>query len=109
VLLKSTVPDHKGDDFVKNLQDNMQKIAAKSGDTAAPVKPQTEQQKRQLAAAAEVMNQVADMLNSSIVGLDGAYSFAGVKPGTCYVHATFLGYIDRSASFPTRALPAQIP
>jgi hypothetical protein len=45
------------------------------------------------------MDQVTDMLNSSTVGLDGSYSFAGVKPGTYYVHAMFTGYIDPFSQF----------
>jgi hypothetical protein len=98
VLLKSTVPDHTGEDFVKSLQDTMQKAAAKSGDKT-PVKPQTDEQKHALAAAAKGMNQATDMLNASTVGLDGAYSFAGIKPGTYYVHAIFAGYIDPFSQF----------
>ncbi len=34
------------------------------------------------------------MINASTVGLDGAYSFAGIKPGTYYVHASIAVYID---------------
>ena len=94
VLLKSTTPDHTGEDFVKSLQDNMEKAMAKSGQPAEPVKPPTEEQKRATAAAAKSMNQVTDMLNSSTVGLDGSYSFAGIKPGTYFVHAILPGYID---------------
>jgi hypothetical protein len=94
VLLKSTVPNHAGEDFVKNMQDTMLKAAAKSGGPGAPQKPMTEEQKRSLAAAAKSMNQATDMLNSSTVGLDGAFSFAGISAGTYYVHAIFPGYID---------------
>jgi hypothetical protein len=47
-----------------------------------------------MAAASKGMNQTMDMLNATTVGLDGAYSFSGVKPGTYYVHAIFAGYID---------------
>ena len=39
------------------------------------------------------------MLNSSTVGLDGSYSFAGVKPGRYYVHAIYTGYIDPFGQF----------
>jgi hypothetical protein len=94
VLLKSTVPSHAGEDFMKSMQDTMLKAAAKSGETATPAKPMTDEQKRALAAAAKGMNQATDMLNSSTVGLDGGYSFAGIKAGTYYVHAIFPGYID---------------
>lgn len=99
VLLKSTAPDHAGADFMKSIQDSVQKSATKNGGTAAPAKPQTEEQKRALAAAARSMNRVTDMLNSSTVGLDGSYSFAGVKPGTYYVHAVVPGYIDPYGQF----------
>ena len=116
VLLKSATPSHTGEDFVKNIQNAVQKASAKTGE---PAKPQTEQQKSALAEAAKGMNQVTDMLNASTVGLDGAYSFAGVKPGTYYVHAIFPGYIDpltqlSDADFAStdpavRARVAQIP
>jgi hypothetical protein len=92
VLLKSTAPGHAGDDFMKSITQSM----AKSG---APAPPQTEDRKKALAAAARGMDQVTDMLNSSTVGLDGSYSFAGVKPGTYYVHAIFPGYIDAYSQF----------
>jgi hypothetical protein len=98
VLLKSTEPSHAGADFMKMIQGNMQKAAAKSGDAAA-VKPPNEEQKRAMAAAAKGMDQATDMLNSSTVGLDGAYSFSGIKPGTYYVHAIFAGYIDPFGQF----------
>lgn len=118
VLLKSTVPSHTGEDFVKSMQDSIQKAAAKSGG-ATPPKPMTEEQKRSLAVAAKGMNQATDMLMSSTVGLDGAYSFAGISPGTYYVHAIFPGYIDpfsqlsdedfASTDPAVRARVAQIP
>ena len=118
VLLKSTVPNHTGEDFMKSMQDTMQKAAAKSGN-ATPPKPMTDEQKRSLAAAAKGMNQATDMLNSSTVGLDGAYSFAGIQAGTYYVHAIFPGYIDpfsqlsdedfASTDPAVRARVAQIP
>jgi hypothetical protein len=59
----------------------------------------TDEQKRALAAATKGMNQATDMLNASTVGLDGAYSFSGIKPGTYYVHAIFAGYIDPYSQF----------
>jgi len=92
VLLKSTTPGGAGADFMKTLTSTLQKAAASSSD--GPSKPQTDEQKRALAAASRSMNMVTDMLNSSTVGLDGAFSFAGVKPGTYYVHAMLPGYID---------------
>jgi hypothetical protein len=119
VLLKSTVPNHTGEDLMKSLEDNMQKAAAKSGEPVQPVKPRTEEQKRASANAAKGMNQATDMLNASTVGLDGVYSFAGIKPGTYYVHAIFAGYIDPFSQFSdedftssdpaVRARIAQIP
>ena len=95
VLLKSAAPNHAGEDFMKNIQANIGKLTDKDDDdSATPAKPDTDVQKRAMAAAAKSMNQVTDMLNSSTVGLDGSYSFAGVKPGTYYIHAISAGYID---------------
>ena len=118
VYLKSTVPSHAGDDFVELVQKNIQK-AAKSGDAAAAAKPMTDERKHALAASARGMNQALDMMNASTVGLDGAYSFAGIQPGTYYVHATEAGYIDPFSQFSdkdfastdpaVRARIAQIP
>jgi hypothetical protein len=96
VFLKSSVPDHTGEDFLKNLQKN---IAKSAKDDATPQKPVSDDQKRAMAEAARSMNRVTDMMNASTVGLDGAYSFAGVKPGTYYVHATVAGYIDPFSEF----------
>jgi hypothetical protein len=94
VLLKSTQPNNSfGDDFLGR----MQKLAAKAGGDAP--KPQTDDDKRAMAAASKTMNQATDMLNATTVGLDGAFSFAGVKPGTYYVHALFAGYIDAYSEF----------
>jgi hypothetical protein len=116
VLLKSTAPSHAGEDMMKSLTDSLTKSTAKS---ATPPKPQTEDQKKALAAASRGMDQVTDMLNSSTVGLDGSYSFAGVKPGTYYLHAIYTGYIDPFSQFTdedfastdpaVRARLAQIP
>jgi hypothetical protein len=92
VLLKPAVPSHPGEDFMKSLESNLLKASAKTG--SAPQKPMTPEQQQTMAAAAKSMNQVTDMLNSSTVGIDGSYSFAGVKPGTYYVHAIYPGYID---------------
>ena len=99
VLLKSATPNHTGEDFMKSIQDSIQKSAAKSGESVPAAKPMTEEQKRAMANAAKGMNQATDMLNSSTVGLDGSYSFAGVKAGTYYVHAIFAGYIDPISQF----------
>jgi len=99
VLLKSATPNHTGEDFMKSIQDSIQKSAAKSGESVPAAKPMTEEQKRAMANAAKGMNQATDMLNSSTVGLDGSYSFAGVKAGTYYVHAIFAGYIDPISHF----------
>ena len=99
VLLKSVTPSHAGDDFIKTFQDSMEQAAKKSGKPAPPRKEQTEEQKRTLASATRNMDRATDLLNASTVGLDGAYSFAGVKPGTYFVHAMFPGYIDDYAQF----------
>ena len=103
VLLKSTSPSHAGEDFMKSIQDNMLKALAKGGapggQQAPAPKPMTEEQKRALASATKGMDQATDMLNASTVGLDGAYKFTGVKPGTYYVHTIFAGYIDPFSQF----------
>jgi hypothetical protein len=98
VVLKPVDPSHAGEDFMKNLQENIQKMAAKDGDAEA-VPPLTNDKKKALAAAAKGMNQTLDMLGASTVGLDGKFSFAGVKPGTYYVHAIYEGYIDPFSRF----------
>lgn len=118
VVLKPVEPSHAGEDFVKNLQENMQKFAAKDGDAEA-VKPLTDDKKKALAEAEKGMNQVMDMMGASTVGLDGKFSFAGVKPGTYYVHAIYEGYLDPFSRFSdddlistdlaVRARLAQIP
>lgn len=94
VLLKSVEPDHAGEDMMKRMEDSITKSVAKNGLPTQAAKPQTEAQKRAGSAAAKSMNQAMDMLNASTVGMDGEYSFAGVKPGTYYVHVMFAGYID---------------
>lgn len=100
VVLKSTEPSHAGEDFMKNLQDNIMKMAAaKSGEAAPPTPPLTDDKKKAMAAATKGMDQALDMMNASTVGLDGKFSFAGVKPGTYYVHAIFPGYIDPYSQF----------
>ena len=109
VFLKSTAGDHTGDDFMKNLEERMQKAAAKNGTSAKPVAPPTEEQRRARSMAARSMNQATDMLNSSTVGLDGAYSFAGIKPGTYYVHAFYSGYIDPFDEFSPEELESTDP
>jgi hypothetical protein len=109
VFLKSTTPDHTGEDFMKRLEENMQKAAAKNGAPAKPIPPPTEEQQRARAAAARSMSQATDMLNASTVGLDGAYSFAGIKPGTYYVHAVYSGYIDPFDEFAPEELDSTDP
>jgi hypothetical protein len=119
VLLKSTAGGNSGDDFMKRLEENMAKIADKSGASATPTKPLTEDKKSALAAASKGMTQALDMMNASTVGLNGEFTFAGVKPGTYYVHTIYAGYIDpfdqfsdedfSSADPAVRARIAQIP
>jgi hypothetical protein len=116
VILKSTSGSTAGEDFMKRLQENMAKMADKNG---APAKPLTEDKRKALAAASKGMTEALDMVNATTVGLDGEFSFAGVKPGTYYVHAIFPGYIgpfdrfseaDFSSNDPAmRAKIAQIP
>ena len=96
VVLQPTTPGHAGEDLIKNLQSFMQKAAAKSGD---PAKPMSAQQKQAITAAESGMNHMFDMMNASTVGLDGRFSFAGVKPGAYYVHAIYPGYIDPLSQF----------
>ena len=107
VFLKSTTPDHTGEDFLKRLDENVQKTAAKNGQST-PAKP-TEEQQRAHAAAARGMNQVTDLLNSSTVGIDGTYSFAGIKPGTYYIHVFYSGYIDPFDEFSPEDLQSADP
>jgi len=109
VFLKSTVPDHNEEDFMKRLEDNMQKTAPQNGQQPAPTKQLTEEQQRSRTTAARSMSQLADLLNASTVGLDGAYSFAGVKPGTYYVHAFYRGYIDPFDEFSPEDLDSADP
>lgn len=96
VLLKSTSPSHAGEDMMKSITDSLTKATGKPG---TPAKPQTDDQKKALAAASKGIDQLTDMLNSSTSGIDGSYSFAGVKPGTYYVHAIYPGYIDPYSQF----------
>ncbi len=96
VLLKSTTQGDAGERFMNQIEQSMQKSLAKSGKTP-PKKEQTDEQKRQRAAAARSMNEATDLLNGTTVGLDGGYTFVGVKPGTYYVHVIFPGYIDNYA------------
>jgi hypothetical protein len=108
VLLKSTAADHSGEEFLKRLTDNLQKIVGKCCETEPPAKPLTEpakppaqpakpladDKKQAIDAATKGMTQALDMMNASTVGLNGEFKFAGVKPGTYYVHAIYAGYID---------------
>lgn len=94
VLLKSTAGSNSGDEFMKKLQENIQKMADKTGADATPAKPLTDDKKKALATASKGMTQAMDMMNASTVGLDGEFKFSGIKPGTYYVHAIYAGYID---------------
>lgn len=119
VLLKSVEPSHAGEDFVKNMQDNVQKLTEKTGASSQPAAPLPDDKKKALAAAAKGMDQAFDMMNATSVGMDGRFSFAGVKPGTYYVHAIYEGYLDPYSQFSdddfastdpsVRARMAQIP
>jgi hypothetical protein len=91
IMLKSTAPSHAGEDMMKSLLDGVKKSGAKDG---TPEKPQTDEQKKAMVAASKGMDQLTDMLSATTVGLDGSYSFAGVKAGTYYVHVLFPGYTD---------------
>jgi hypothetical protein len=99
VLLKSAAGDHSGEDFMNRLQDNIQKMAAKSGTATPAAQPLDEDKKKAMAAASKGMTQALDMMNASTVGLNGEFKLAGVKPGTYYVHAIYPGYIDSYAQF----------
>jgi len=103
VLLKSTTPNHTGEDFMKQLQSNIAKMVAKSGDTeqtvakggdTLPKASDTAQQRHAMAAASNGMNRATEMMNASTVGLDGSFRVPNVKPGTYYVRAIFAGYRD---------------
>jgi hypothetical protein len=121
VLLKSVQGDHRGEEMMKRMTDNIQKMVAKDGETA-PVKPEAalaDDKKATMAAAGKGLTQALDMMNATTVGLDGGFSFAGVKPGTYYIHVMYPGYIDPYAQFTdedfastdpaVRARIAQIP
>lgn len=99
VLLKSTQPDHTAEDMMRKIQENIQKMAAKNGQPAEPAKPLSVDKKKQMAAADENLNRAMEMMKAATVGLDGKFSFAGVKPGTYYVEAIFPGYIDPLSQF----------
>jgi len=94
VLLRSAEGDHTGDEFIKRLQDNLQKVSEKSGEAARPAKPLNDDKRQALANASKGFTQAMDMMNASTVGLNGEFRFAGVKAGTYYVHAIYAGYID---------------
>jgi hypothetical protein len=96
VLLKSTAPSHAGQDWLQKMQANMPKFTANSGE-AAP--PPTDDKKRAVAAATKGLDQALDMMGASTAGLDGRFSFSGVKSGTYYVHAIYPGYIDPLSQF----------
>jgi hypothetical protein len=100
VLLKSTQGEHGGEEFLKRFTDNLEKIAAKNGEPASPVNshapanPLAVDKKHAMDAATKGLNQALDMVNASTVGLNGEFRFAGVKPGTYYVHTIYAGYLD---------------
>ena len=98
VLLKSTTPSDAGGDFMKQIENSMRKAAEKAG-KPMPTPQQTDEQKRQRAAASRSMSQATDLLNASTVGMDGAYRFVGVKPGTYFVHVAYPGYVDEYTQF----------
>ena len=116
VLLKSTVPSHIVDSRIQFEQASRQKDAAESGQ---PLKPLTDDEKRSTVAEARMDSLDFDMQNSSTAGLDGAFSFSGVRPGTYFVHVIFAGYIDSLSQFSDsdfastdpaiRALVAKLP
>jgi hypothetical protein len=93
VLLKSTAPNPAGQAFMNQLQSNIEKMAAKTG-SSAPEPPDTAQQRRAKAAAADGMNRVTEMMNASTVGLDGSFRVPNIKPGTYYIRALLAGYLD---------------
>jgi hypothetical protein len=107
VLLKSAGPDHRGEDFLSNLIGSLGKLAGKDDDatqvklpdlpTKTPAKEKEE--KQALDAATKGMTQAMDMMNASTVGLNGEFKFAGVKPGTYYLHALYAGYTDALDQF----------
>ena len=108
VLPKSTEGDHSGEDFIKKLTANIEKIAAQNGESA-PVKPPAEDKKQAVAAATTGMTQALDMMNASTVGFDGEFKFAGVKPGTYHVHVLYPCYIDSYGQFSDADLASADP
>src|ERR1035437_1218194 len=86
VLLKSTEGSHGGEEFLKRLTDNLEKMVGKEAETAPPVKlktpgtPFAADKKQAMDAATKGMNQALEMMNATTVGLNGEFKFAGVKP-----------------------------
>lgn len=101
VLLKSTAPDNRGEEFIKRFTENLQKMTPKAGEALPPVpdKPLTEDKKKAMADATKGLTQALDMMNATTVGLEGTFSFSGVKPGVYYVRAMYAGYIDPYSQF----------
>jgi len=102
VYLKSTHDEGWGDIFTKR----MQSTTAANGRKQPSV---TEEQKRTQAAAARTMNHAGDLLSSATIGMNGEYSFPGLKPGTYYVHAVYRGYVDSLANFSDEDLASTDP
>lgn len=102
VLLESTGGGNIGEEFMRRLTDNVQKVAGKDGEASPPTpdEPLPEDAKKAVAATKKGLLSLAfDMMTATTVGLDGAYSFSGVKPGTYYVRAIYAGYVDAYSEF----------
>ena len=95
VFLKSLAPAGAGDDGLAGLFDGKDAAGKK---TKLSAEDEAER-KTQLAASRKFMAQIGDMLVSATVAADGTYYFTNVKPGTYYVHAQALGYIDPFTGF----------
>jgi hypothetical protein len=106
VVLRPIEGDHTGEDFMKNLMNNIQKMAAKGddakpakGDGAKPAEPLDSDKQKALAESEKGFSQAMEMVNASTVGLNGEFKFVGVKAGTYYVHAIYAGYRDALDQF----------
>jgi len=105
VLLKSATPT-KADDDPLGLND-----LASAADARKPKlsKEDAAEQKAQRTATSKMFAALSDLVYSSTVGIDGAYTFTNVKPGTYYVHATAPGYTDPFTSIAPEDLTSADP
>jgi len=103
-MLKSASPSAAGDDIFSALSN----LPANAKNSKLSPEEQA-QQKEQMAAASKMFAAMSDLLYNATVGIDGAYTFTNVKPGTYYVHATAAGYVDPFTSISPEDLASKDP